>query len=112
MESTYTTELSEQAQAGAQDASNLARDRVMPRSGYPGESKGAGQEALASTKAYAREAVTAAGDKVSGLQVKASELKDRGSHYVAKQPVRSVLMAAAGGAALTALFVAAIRRGH
>lgn len=112
MESTYTTALSEQAQAGAQDAFNQAQDGVKSRNGYPGESKAAGREALASAKAYAREAVTAAGEKASGLQAKARELKNQGSHYVAQQPVRSVLMAAAGGAALTALLVAKIRRSH
>ena len=112
MESTYTTALSDQAQSGAQGASDLARDVAMSRNGYSSESKTSGRQALESAKAYAREAVSAAGDKVGGLKAKAGELKDQGSHYVAEQPVRSVLMAAAGGAALTALLVAAIRRNH
>ena len=112
MESTYRTALSDQAQSGAQGASDLVRDEVMSRNGYSSESKTSGRQALESARAYAKEAVFAAGDKVGGLKAKAGELKDQGSHYVAEQPVRSVLMAAVGGAALAALLVAAIRRSH
>ena len=112
MESTYTTALSDQAQSGAQGASAMARDGAMSQNNYSGEGSTGGRQALESAKSYAREAMTTAGDKVDGLRAKASELKDQGSHYVAEQPVRSVLMAAAGGAALTALLVAAIRRNH
>lgn len=112
MESTYTTALSEQARSGAQGASDMARDGAMSRNNYSGEGRTGGRQTVESAKSYAREAMTTAGDKVDGLKAKASQLKDQGSHYVAEQPVRSVLMAAVGGAALTALFVAAIRRHH
>jgi len=112
MESTYTTALSEQAQSGAQGASDLSRDTAASRKNYSDEGMTSGRQALESAKTYAREAMNAAGDKVGGLKAKASDLKVQGDHYIAEQPVRSVLMAVAGGAALTALFVAAIRRNH
>lgn len=43
------------------------------------------------------------------LKLRANEWREQGSHYVADRPVRSMAMAAAGGAALTTLMLAAFR---
>ena len=45
------------------------------------------------------------------LRQTGQRLRAQGGHYVADQPVRAMVMAAAGGAALTTLMLAALR-GH
>lgn len=102
-------------------------------------------EAIDSTRAYAQNAVDAAGAKVRDLQrdveptleqiaarvqqavrrgVDAASTSSARAHrrieqaadvtgkYISDQPVRSVLVAAAAGAAIAALLVLATRRGH
>lgn len=46
---------------------------------------------------------------VGTLKQRGRALREQGGHYVADQPVRSMAMAAAGGAALTTLMMAALR---
>ena len=82
-------------------------------------------EAVESTRAYAQNAVNAAGEKVRELrrdaepaveqlaaraQRRIGQAADVTGRYISDQPVRSVLIAAAAGAAITALIVLASRR--
>jgi hypothetical protein len=46
---------------------------------------------------------------VDDLRLRGQRLREQGGHYVADQPVRSMVMAAAGGAAITTLMLAALR---
>lgn len=110
METTYTTALSDQAQDGVQSAKEAGRDAATAGQNFLDDAKRSGRQTLESAKNYARDAVSATGQKVSDIKGKAADLKNQSGQYIADQPVRSVLMAAAGGAALTALFVAAMRR--
>lgn len=112
METIYTTALSDQAQDGVQDAKDLGRDAVATGRNYLDDAKKSGKQTLDTARSYARNAVNSTGQKVSDIRSKASDLKEQGGQYIAEQPVRSVLMAVAGGAALTALLVAAVRRGR
>lgn len=59
----------------------------------------------------ARPARRRARTMVDDLRRTGQRLREQGGHYVADQPVRSMVMAAAGGAALTTLMLAALR-GH
>lgn len=107
------------------------------------EYRQAAQDTVESTRAYAQNAVNAAGEKVRDLrrdaepsleqiaarvqqavqrgidsatktsaraQRRAEEVAEMTGRYIADQPVRSVLLAAAAGAAIAALLVLATRR--
>lgn len=102
-------------------------------------------DAIDSTRAYAQNAVNAAGEKVRDMrreveptveqlaarvqqavqrgidaasnssaraQRRLEQAADVTGKYISDQPVRSVLVAAAAGAAIAALLVLATRRGH
>jgi ElaB/YqjD/DUF883 family membrane-anchored ribosome-binding protein len=100
-------------------------------SGYSDEALGAGAQAFESTKHLASQAIDKAGETVRDLRYGATDLARRGAstvseataaaqrqlghyaqatgRYVADEPVKSALIAAAIGAAVAAL-VLAIRR--
>lgn len=87
---------------------------------YEDEARSATAHALESTREFANQAFEKAGEKVRDLRYGAKELANRGVHsvgeyaqattrYVAEQPLKSALIAAAIGAAVAAL-VLAMRR--
>ncbi|VTU21231.1 hypothetical protein H6CHR_01548 [Variovorax sp. PBL-H6] len=49
---------------------------------------------------------------VTSLPERARQAKVQGAHYVADEPVKAAMMAAAGGAALAMVLRAAVRRGR
>ena len=63
-------------------------------------------------RAYAQDAVNATGKKIRPPGTFFEGLRWEGSHYVTDQPVRAALVAAAGGALLTALLIAFVRGGR
>jgi hypothetical protein len=63
-------------------------------------------------RAYAQDAVNASGKKIRPPGSLFEGLRWEGQHYVTDQPVRAALVAAAGGALLTALLVAFVRGGR
>ena len=89
-------------------------------SSYDDEARSAAAHALESTKEFANQAFERAGEKVRDLRYGVKDLASRGvssvgeyaqatTRYVAEQPVKSALIAAAVGAAVAAL-VLAMRR--
>ncbi|SFN10257.1 hypothetical protein [Variovorax sp. OV329] len=66
----------------------------------------------AKERAYAQDAVNASGKKIRPPGTFFEGLRWEGSHYVSDQPVRAALVAAAGGAVLTALLIAFVRGGR
>lgn len=89
-------------------------------SGYTEEARSATEHALESTREFANQAFERAGDKVRDLRYGVKDLASRSAtsvgdyahattRYVAEQPVKSALIAAAVGAAVAAL-VLAMRR--
>lgn len=66
----------------------------------------------AKERAYAQDAVNASGKKIRPPGTFFEGLRWEGSHYVSDQPVRAALVAAAGGALLTALLIAFVRGGR
>ncbi|HSV61463.1 MAG TPA: hypothetical protein VLJ19_21445 [Variovorax sp.] len=63
-------------------------------------------------RAYAQDAVNASGKKIRQAGERWGALRWQGEHYVTDQPVRAALIAAAGGALLTAVFIALLRGGR
>ena len=87
---------------------------------YEDEARSATAHALESTKEFANQALEKAGERVRDLRYGVKDLANRGvnsvgeyahatTRYVAEQPVKSALIAAAVGAAVAAL-VLAMRR--
>lgn len=66
----------------------------------------------AKERAYAQDAVNATGKKIRPPGSFFEGLRWEGEHYVTDQPVRAALVAAAGGALLTALLIAFVRGGR
>jgi ElaB/YqjD/DUF883 family membrane-anchored ribosome-binding protein len=71
--------------------------------------KRAARQAVDSGKGYAQNAINEAGKRLTAAKEQVSRAADQGTHYVAEQPGRAVAIAAAGGAILGALLVAAMR---
>ena len=63
-------------------------------------------------RAYAQDAVNASGKRIRQAGEHWSGLRWHGDHYLTDQPVRAALLAAAGGALLTAAFIAFLRGGR
>jgi ElaB/YqjD/DUF883 family membrane-anchored ribosome-binding protein len=87
------------AQATAGEALDTAR-------GLAADSVSLAGDAFESGRAYAQAALDVAGRTMSEASSRAA---DRGERYIADEPVRAVLYAAAGGALLTALLLAWMR---
>ena len=66
----------------------------------------------AKERAYAQDAINATGKKIRPPGTLFEGLRWEGEHYVTDQPVRAALVAAAGGALLTALLIAFVRGGR
>jgi len=66
----------------------------------------------AKERAYAQDAINASGKKIRPPGTFFEGLRWEGSHYLSDQPVRAALVAAAGGALLTALLIAFVRGGR
>jgi ElaB/YqjD/DUF883 family membrane-anchored ribosome-binding protein len=90
-------------------------------SSYDEEARGAAAHALESTREFANQAFERAGEKVRDLRYGVRDLANKGvssvgeyahatTRYVAEQPLKSALIAAAVGAAVAALVLAMRRR--
>lgn len=99
---------------------NTAKSLRAGTASYEDEARSATAHALESTREFANQAFEKAGEKVRDLRYGAKELANRGvqsvgeyaqatTRYVAEQPLKSALIAAAVGAAVAAL-VLAMRR--
>lgn len=91
------------------DAKQAVADAAGTAKGYAQEAKETAKTVLNAGRAYSQNAVDAAGDKLGELKGKMAQAKEKGTRYVVDQPMQSVLIAAAGGAMLTALFLSAMR---
>lgn len=66
----------------------------------------------AKARAYAQDAINASGKKIRPPGTLFEGLRWDGRHYLTDQPVRAALVAAAGGALITALLIAFVRGGR
>jgi len=95
-----------------EDAKATGREAVDTANGVARDAKEIASDAAETTRNYASGAVNAAGKKITDLKHKAADLQDASVRYVGDEPVKSVLIAAAGGALLTALFIKFIGGGR
>lgn len=99
------------AQGYAQESARMGRDAVQSIRSTVEGAKETGSEALDTTgKAYAQHAVNATGRKLRDWKGQVVHVKESCAQYVADQPVRSSLIAAAGGAVLMALLLSLVKR--
>lgn len=100
---------------------NSSKSLPATASNYEDEARSATAHALESTREFANQAFEKAGEKVRDLRYGVKDLANRGvssvgeyahatTRYVAEQPVKSALIAAAVGAAVAALVLAMRRR--
>lgn len=87
------------------DADEIGRRTADAAQGYFQEAKGKANAAAQAGKAYAENAVNAAGKKIDDMKDQAAALKQRGMQFVADEPLKAVACAAAAGGVLTAVLM-------
>ncbi|QNK72959.1 hypothetical protein H7F36_17565 [Variovorax sp. PAMC28562] len=97
-------------QDSADDAKVLGRDAASAARSYARDARQTGKDAIETGRAYAQDAVNAAGKKVADIKDQLSTARKQSEQYIMDQPVRATLIAAAGGAVLTALLVSFMRK--
>ena len=86
-----------------------AAEALDTAKGVAADAQDIARDAAATGKVYARGALDAAGQKLGLLQDKVAAAQDSCTRYIAQEPVKSTMMAVAGGALLTGLLMAALR---
>jgi ElaB/YqjD/DUF883 family membrane-anchored ribosome-binding protein len=94
--------ISDDARALGQAAASSARS-------YGRDAKQTARDAIDTGRAYAKDAANAAGKKVDDIKGQLASARKQSEQYIMDQPVRATMIAAAGGALLTALFVSFMR---
>jgi hypothetical protein len=89
-----------------EDAKATGREALDTVRGLSNDAKDLGKDAAETGKTYARNAVNAAGAKIRSFRERVDDAKADCARYIAEEPVRATLYAAAAGAALTALLLA------
>ena len=97
--------------SSADDARTTGREAADTAKGLANDARDIAGDAAATGRRYAKDAVQAASAKLRGLSNQASELQVACTRYVAEEPVKSILYAAAGGAFVTALLISFMRGG-
>lgn len=93
----------------AEDARELGRSATDAAQDLMQQARTTAKSAADTGRAYAREAVNAAGKKLDDIKGQATHLKEKGTQFVADEPMKAVAYAAAGSAVLTALLVSLLR---
>jgi ElaB/YqjD/DUF883 family membrane-anchored ribosome-binding protein len=88
----------------------LGHDAASAARSYVRDARQTGKDAIETGRAYAKDAVNAAGKKVADIKDQLSTARKQSEQYIMDQPVRATLIAAAGGAVLTALLVSFMRK--
>ena len=89
-----------------EDARETGRQAAGTMAGLSADARDLAKDAADTGRAYARGAVNATGRKIRDFKGRMSDVRESCTHYIADQPVRSSLIAAASGAALMALLLA------
>ena len=93
-----------------EDADDFGRKAADTSDGYLKDAKTRAADVAQKGKAYAQDAVNAAGKKIDGMKNQAADLRQRGIQFAAAEPIKAVAYAAAGSAMLTALLISFTRR--
>lgn len=109
------SQLADQARQAAQDASSaaggLAGEALDTARGVAADAKDVAADAVDTGRAYARNAVNESGKKIASFKEQAAQWQASCSKQIAADPVKAVLIAAAGGALLAGLLLAFDRSG-
>lgn len=92
--------------ASAGDARATAGEAVDTARGVAADAKAVAADAVDTGKAYAHQGAKEAGKKIAGLKSRAADWQASCVKQIAAEPVKSVLVAAAGGALLAGLLLA------
>ena len=94
----------------AQASKGIGQEAMHSVKSSAAEARQLGSDTVDTGRAYAKDAVNATGRKIRDLRGQWNVTRERGEQFVAEQPVRATLIAAAAGAVLTALLASALRR--
>ena len=92
--------------ASAADAKATAGEALDTVRGVAADAKDALADTIGTGRTYAQNAVNEAGKKIVGFKERAALWQASCSKQIAREPVKSVLVAAAGGALLAGLLLA------
>ena len=92
-----------------EDAKATGREGLDTMRGIGGDARDIGGDAPATGRAYAKDAVNAAGKKLHDAQGRMQRTRDACTQFIADEPVKAALVAAASGAVLTTLLMSALR---
>ena len=92
-----------------EDAKAMGLQAADTVAGLAGDVRDIAKDAADTGNAYVKSAVNATGQKMRDLKVKVTQARANCEQYIADQPVRSMLVAAAGGAVAMALLLLLLR---
>ncbi|RZL90032.1 MAG: hypothetical protein EOP82_17100 [Variovorax sp.] len=92
-----------------EDAKETGKQAADTLAGLSGDAKDMAKDAVDTGRAYAQNAVNATGRKIRDFNGRMRDARESCLRTIAEQPVRSTLIAAAGGAALMALLLGLMR---
>ncbi len=95
--------------ANAEDAMETAAQAADTVAGLAGDARDIGKDATATAKAYAKDAVNASGRRIRDLRGRVEDAKANCAQYIAEQPARASLIAAAAGAITMSLLVMLVK---
>lgn len=96
-------------QSSAEDAKQTGAEALDTARGVAADLRDRASDAAQIGKVYARNAVNAAGRKLSTWQDQMADAQASCTRYIAQEPVKATLLAVAGGALLTGLLMASLR---
>lgn len=96
--------------ATVEDARDTGSEAMDTVAGLANDTAEIVKDAANSSRAYARNAVDATGRKLHDWKSQVSHARESCTQYIADEPVRASLIAAAGGAVLMTLMLAFVRR--
>ena len=92
-----------------EDAQATGREGLDTLRGIAGDARDIAGDAAATGRAYAKDAVNAAGKKLHDAEGRVQRARDACTQFIADEPVKASLIAAASGAVLTTLLMSALR---
>jgi ElaB/YqjD/DUF883 family membrane-anchored ribosome-binding protein len=99
----------ESVAGSADDAKALGQDAASAARRYGRDANQTAKDAIDTGRAYAKDVANAASKKVDDIAAQLASARQQSERYIMDQPVRATMIAAAGGAILTALFVSFMR---
>ena len=92
-----------------EDADNFVRKAADSTQDYLQSAIAKASAAAQTGKAYAHDAVNAAGKRIDSMKGQAADLRERGLQFAAAEPLKAVAFAAAGSAVVTAVLLSFMR---